>query len=392
MPLKIAVQMDHVSTISIAGDTSFRAVAGGAAARPPALPLHARPAVAARQQGVRAHRGDAAARREGQSLHARRAGAHRSVGDGRDPAAPGSALRHELHHHHAHPRAHPSEDAGGQRSGLGAQQPGKDLRHRIRRPDAGDADHQGSARRSPPSARSSATSSSSRSTAMAAPASSICTRPTAISPRCSKCSARCSASPIIVQRYLKDVRKGDKRIILIDGEPVGAINRVPAEHDSRSNMHVGGRAEKTELTDARARDLRAHRPVAEGARLHPGRHRRDRRLHDRDQRDLADRHSRGQALRRRRHRRAVLGCGRGQARGQADSAAARSPFSQPSVAFGTACSCNVLAFVRETVVVSSRFIDLIPQALRCGPEGAAWSRGCIRLRSRASRPCRSTSR
>ncbi|WP_127520589.1 glutathione synthase [Mesorhizobium sp. Z1-4] len=55
--------------------------------------------------------------------------------------------------------------------------------------------------------------------------------------------------PFIVQRYLKDVRKGDKRIILIDGEPVGAINRVPAEHDSRSNMHVGGRAEATGLTE-----------------------------------------------------------------------------------------------------------------------------------------------
>ena len=54
--------------------------------------------------------------------------------------------------------------------------------------------------------------------------------------------------PFIVQRYLKEVRKGDKRIILIDGEPVGAINRVPAEHDSRSNMHVGGRAEHAELT------------------------------------------------------------------------------------------------------------------------------------------------
>ena len=53
----------------------------------------------------------------------------------------------------------------------------------------------------------------------------------------------------IVQRYLKDVRKGDKRIILIEGEPVGAINRVPAEHDSRSNMHAGGRAEKTGLTE-----------------------------------------------------------------------------------------------------------------------------------------------
>jgi glutathione synthase len=60
--------------------------------------------------------------------------------------------------------------------------------------------------------------------------------------------------PFIVQRYLKDVRKGDKRIILIDGEPVGAINRVPAEHDARSNMHAGGRPEKTELT-AREREI-----------------------------------------------------------------------------------------------------------------------------------------
>lgn len=55
--------------------------------------------------------------------------------------------------------------------------------------------------------------------------------------------------PFIAQQYLPDVRKGDKRIILIDGEPVGAINRVPAEHDSRSNMHVGGRAEGSELTN-----------------------------------------------------------------------------------------------------------------------------------------------
>lgn len=54
--------------------------------------------------------------------------------------------------------------------------------------------------------------------------------------------------PFIVQRYLKDVRSGDKRIILIDGEAVGAINRVPPESDARSNMHVGGRAEHTELT------------------------------------------------------------------------------------------------------------------------------------------------
>ena len=60
--------------------------------------------------------------------------------------------------------------------------------------------------------------------------------------------------PFIAQRYLKDVRKGDKRIILVDGEPVGAINRVPAEGDARSNMHVGGVAEHAELT-AREKEI-----------------------------------------------------------------------------------------------------------------------------------------
>ena len=57
-----------------------------------------------------------------------------------------------------------------------------------------------------------------------------------------------SREPFIVQRYLKDVRKGDKRIILVDGQVAGAINRVPAETDTRSNMHVGGQATATELT------------------------------------------------------------------------------------------------------------------------------------------------
>lgn len=55
--------------------------------------------------------------------------------------------------------------------------------------------------------------------------------------------------PFIVQQYLSDVVKGDKRIILVDGEAVGAINRVPPEGEVRSNMHVGGEAQKTELTD-----------------------------------------------------------------------------------------------------------------------------------------------
>ena len=55
--------------------------------------------------------------------------------------------------------------------------------------------------------------------------------------------------PLIMQQFLPDVSKGDKRVILVDGEPVGAINRVPAEGETRSNMHVGGRPEKVELTD-----------------------------------------------------------------------------------------------------------------------------------------------
>ncbi len=54
--------------------------------------------------------------------------------------------------------------------------------------------------------------------------------------------------PFIAQRYLPEVRKGDKRIILVDGKFAGAINRVPAENESRSNMHVGGRPEPSVLT------------------------------------------------------------------------------------------------------------------------------------------------
>ena len=55
--------------------------------------------------------------------------------------------------------------------------------------------------------------------------------------------------PLIVQKFLPDVSKGDKRVILVDGAPVGAINRVPAKGETRSNMHVGGRPEKVDLTD-----------------------------------------------------------------------------------------------------------------------------------------------
>lgn len=61
-----------------------------------------------------------------------------------------------------------------------------------------------------------------------------------------------SREPLIVQKFLPDVSQGDKRVILVDGMPVGAINRVPAAGETRSNMHVGGRPEKVGLTE---RDL-----------------------------------------------------------------------------------------------------------------------------------------
>ncbi|MDP2011799.1 MAG: glutathione synthase [Phenylobacterium sp.] len=61
-----------------------------------------------------------------------------------------------------------------------------------------------------------------------------------------------SREPVIAQKYVPAVVKGDKRILLVDGEPVGAINRVPSAGQIRSNLAVGGRAEAVELT---ARDL-----------------------------------------------------------------------------------------------------------------------------------------
>src|SRR5881227_1114446 len=60
--------------------------------------------------------------------------------------------------------------------------------------------------------------------------------------------------PVMVQRYVPEVRQGDKRIVLVEGEPAGAVMRVPPEGEARANLHVGGRAVKTELT-ARERDI-----------------------------------------------------------------------------------------------------------------------------------------
>ena len=53
---------------------------------------------------------------------------------------------------------------------------------------------------------------------------------------------------VIVQKFIKNVKKGDKRILLINGSPVGAVNRVPVNNEIRANLHIGGQAKKTNLT------------------------------------------------------------------------------------------------------------------------------------------------
>lgn len=55
--------------------------------------------------------------------------------------------------------------------------------------------------------------------------------------------------PVIAQQYLPQVRAGDKRVILVEGEAVGALNRVPADGDARANVHVGGTPEAVGLSD-----------------------------------------------------------------------------------------------------------------------------------------------
>jgi len=74
-------------------------------------------------------------------------------------------------------------------------------------------------------------------------------------------STRFGSQWVMAQRYLPEVRKGDKRIILLEGEPLGALLRVPAEGETRANLHVGGRAVKTALDADDRRIVEAIRPA-----------------------------------------------------------------------------------------------------------------------------------
>ncbi|HZO08017.1 MAG TPA: glutathione synthase [Myxococcota bacterium] len=74
-------------------------------------------------------------------------------------------------------------------------------------------------------------------------------------------STRFGRHRVMAQRYLPAVRQGDKRILLVDGEPIGAVLRVPKESETRSNLHVGGRPVRTALDEADARIVAALAPA-----------------------------------------------------------------------------------------------------------------------------------
>ena len=76
-------------------------------------------------------------------------------------------------------------------------------------------------------------------------------------------STRQGQEPVMVQTYLPAAKEGDKRVILLDGDPIGAVNRVPTGKEFRGNMAVGGRSDKTELTE---RDLEICKQVAPAVR------------------------------------------------------------------------------------------------------------------------------
>jgi len=65
---------------------------------------------------------------------------------------------------------------------------------------------------------------------------------------------------VMAQRYLPEVREGDKRILLLEGEPIGAVMRVPREQETRSNLHVGGRPQRTRLDEDDRRIIDALAP------------------------------------------------------------------------------------------------------------------------------------
>ena len=290
MPLTVAVQMDPIARIRIAGDSTF-ALLLEAQARGHRL-LHYTPdrlrlAGSPRRDDGRTADGQG---RRGRPCAPRGAEARRPRQRRRRAPSPGPAVRSRLCHDDASARAHPARHARRQRSASVRDAPEKLFVMDFPGADAADP-HRARPRRDrgvPRRARRGRDEAALRSRRRARCSRSACGTP--ISARCSICSRSTFREPWVIQKFLPAVSLGDKRIILVDGEPMGAVNRVPAGDDIRSNMVRGGAAKETELTRARARDLRAHRSRAQAPRSRLRRHRRDRRLSDRNQRHLADRH------------------------------------------------------------------------------------------------------
>ena len=141
MGLKIAVQMDPIERINIRGDSTF-ALLLEAQKRGHAIVYYTPDRLALRAARVFATVQDLQVRDEvGNHFTLGEPRAHRPQRPRRDPAAPGPAVRPRLYHDHASARAHPSEDAGGQRPARSPQRAGENVRDAVSRPDAADADH-----------------------------------------------------------------------------------------------------------------------------------------------------------------------------------------------------------------------------------------------------------
>ena len=230
MKLKVAIQMDHVSTIDIDGDSDFRAGAGSREARLRGLALHAARADVPRPQGAGARAADEARREKGNHFTLGAAevvdlAAFDVVLLRQDPPFDMAYITTTHLLEHIHPKTLVVNDPASVRNApeklfvthfdnvmpptLITRRSRAILREfregaRGHHPEAavrqwrrGRVPHRG--------------------------------RTTRTSTRCSRCSPQRSREPVIAQRYLPEVRKGDKRIILIDGKAVGVVNRVPAD-------------------------------------------------------------------------------------------------------------------------------------------------------------------
>jgi glutathione synthase len=81
-------------------------------------------------------------------------------------------------------------------------------------------------------------------------------------------STRQGQEPVMIQTYLPAAREGDKRIILLNGEPIGAVNRIPTGSEFRGNMAVGGRVAATEITDREREICHQLAPTLQGDGLY----------------------------------------------------------------------------------------------------------------------------